>query len=228
MPYGAAFRNTAWIDALQQNQENRSNLALVNTGEVDGGDSLFALEIYDGATGQLVNTVTGTRVPAQGWYQINGILDRYAPGTTQGYVRIRKSSGNNPFLAYGVINDGGAPGQRSGDGAYLPARETIIDPGTEGMTDREVLEALYHATGGPDWINRTNWLRRRTALGVVRGCYRWERPGHETDFAWQPAERGDPARTGRADPTPRAGSQRQPAERGDPEEPAATVGTHIP
>ena len=34
----------------------------------------------------------------------------------------------------------------------------IIDPGTEGMTDREVLEALYHATGGPDWINRTDWL----------------------------------------------------------------------
>ena len=158
VPYGAAFRNTAWIDALRQNQENRSNLALVNTGEVDGGDSLFALEIYDGATGQLVNTVTGTRVPAQGWYQINGILDRYAPGTTQGYVKIRKSSGNNPFLAYGVINDGGAPGQRSGDGAYLPARETIIDSGTEGMTDREVLEALYHATGGPDWINRTDWL----------------------------------------------------------------------
>ena len=158
VPYGAAFRNTAWIDALRQNQENRSNLALVNTGEVDGGDSLFALEIYDGATGQLVNTVTGTRVPAQGWYQINGILDRYAPGTTQGYVKIWKSSGNNPFLAYGVINDGGAPGQRSGDGAYLPARETIIDSGTEGMTDREVLEALYHATGGPDWINRTDWL----------------------------------------------------------------------
>ncbi len=38
------------------------------------------------------------------------------------------------------------------------ATVTIIDPGTEGMTDREVLEALYHATGGPDWINRTNWL----------------------------------------------------------------------
>ena len=32
-------------------------------------------------------------------------------------------SGANPFLAYGVVNDGGAPGQRSGDGAYLPARE---------------------------------------------------------------------------------------------------------
>ena len=24
---------------------------------------------------------------------------------------------------YGVVNDGGAPGERSGDGAYLPAQE---------------------------------------------------------------------------------------------------------
>ena len=38
------------------------------------------------------------------------------------------------------------------------ATVTIHDPGTEGVTDREVLEALYHATGGPDWGNRTNWL----------------------------------------------------------------------
>ena len=79
------------------------------------------MEIYDGDTGQLVNTVTGIRVRARGWRQINGILGEYAPGATQGYVRIRKISGNNPFLAYGVINDGGVPGQRSGDGAYLPA-----------------------------------------------------------------------------------------------------------
>ena len=158
VPYGAAFRNTAWIDALRQNQENRSNLALVNTGEMDDSESVFQLEIYDGERGRLVETVPRIQVPARGWHQINAVLGKYAPGTTQGYVRIRKMSGNNPFLAYGVVNDGGAPGQRSGDGAYLPARETIIDSGTEGMTDREVLEALYHATGGPDWINRTDWL----------------------------------------------------------------------
>ncbi|MDE2965548.1 MAG: leucine-rich repeat domain-containing protein [Acidobacteriota bacterium] len=35
---------------------------------------------------------------------------------------------------------------------------TIIDPGNERMTDREVLEALYAATGGPAWSDRTNWL----------------------------------------------------------------------
>ena len=123
VPYGAAFIRTAWIEALRQDEENRSNLALVNTGEVDSSDSIFNLEIYNGMTGRLANIITGIRVPALGWYQINSILGDYAPGTTQGYVRIRKVSGANPFLAYGVINDGGAPGQRSGDGAYLPARE---------------------------------------------------------------------------------------------------------
>jgi len=123
VPYGAAFDDTAWIDALQQNRENRSNLALVNTGEVDDSYSVFHLEIYDGRTGQRVNTVTGIRIPARGWRQINGILGNYAPGTTQGYVQIRKTAGDNPFLAYGVVNDGGAPGQRSGDGAYLPAQK---------------------------------------------------------------------------------------------------------
>ncbi len=122
VPYEEAFGDSAWVEALQQNEENRSNLALVNTGEVDGSPAVFQLDIYDGATGMLANTVTGVRVAAGGWHQLNNILGNYAPETTQGYVRITKISGNNPFLAYGVINDGGAPGQRSGDGAYLPAQ----------------------------------------------------------------------------------------------------------
>ena len=166
VPYGRAFLESAWVQALQQDEENRSNLALVNTGEVDDSPSVFRLDIYDGEAGALANTVAGLTVAAKGWHQINGILGNYAPETTQGYVRITRISGNNPFLAYGVINDGGAPGQRSGDGAYLPAsgpRERTQDPGTEPpgaepMTDREVLEVLYKATGGPNWRNRTNWL----------------------------------------------------------------------
>ena len=120
--YGESFLEGAWVEALQQNEENRSNLALVNTGEVDGSPSVFQLDIYDGATGMLANNVTGLRVEAGGWHQLNSILANYAPETTQGYVRVTKTSGSNPFLAYGIINDGGAPGQRSGDGAYLPAQ----------------------------------------------------------------------------------------------------------
>ena len=122
-PYGSAFSQVAWVEGLQQNQESRSNLALVNTGEVDDSHSVFAIDIYDGDRGLPVRTITGIRVPARGWRQINSILRDYAQETTQGYVRIRKISGNNPFLAYGVINDGGSPGERSGDGAYVPARE---------------------------------------------------------------------------------------------------------
>ncbi len=126
-PRGQGFTSSAWVDGLQQNEENRSNLALINTGEVEDQDIVFELDIYDGATATLSKTVTMDEegklvVPAKGFQQINQVL-KHAPGTTQGYVRIRKVSGANPFLAYGVVNDGGSPGQRTGDGAYIPARE---------------------------------------------------------------------------------------------------------
>ena len=123
VPEGEGFDQEAWVEGLQQNAENRSNLALVNTGEVDGSPSVFHLEIYNGETGVLEETVVTRPIPARGWHQIDRILLRANPETRQGYIRIKKMSGQNPFLAYGVINDGGAPGQRSGDGAYLPARE---------------------------------------------------------------------------------------------------------
>ena len=128
VPQGRGFTTSAWVDGLQQNEENRGNLALVNTGEVDTSPSVFELDLYDGETAMLVKTVTmaeepNAMVPARSFRQINGILRAHAPGTTQGYVRIRKVSGANPFLAYGVVNDGGAPGERTGDGAYIPARE---------------------------------------------------------------------------------------------------------
>ena len=127
VPQGQGFTGSAWVDGLQQNAENRSNLALINTGEVDDQDIVFEIDIYDGETATLSKTVTREEedklvVPAKGFRQIDQVL-KHAPGTAQGYVRIRRLSGANPFLAYGVVNDGGAPGQRTGDGAYIPARE---------------------------------------------------------------------------------------------------------
>ncbi len=123
VPEGSAWTDSAWIYGLQQNATNRSNLALVNTGEVDDDDSVFDLDIYDGETGEMVKAVTTGAIPAGGWHQINGILGTHARGTRQGYVHVRRLPGSNPFLAYGVVNDGGAPGERSGDGAYVPAQE---------------------------------------------------------------------------------------------------------
>ena len=122
VPYGSASSSSAWIHGLQQNSENRSNLALVNTGEVDDSDSTFSIDIHDGDSGLLVSTVSDLTVPARGWRQVNRILARYAPGTRQGYVQVRRTSGTNPFITYGVINDGVAPGQRSGDGVFLTSQ----------------------------------------------------------------------------------------------------------
>ena len=117
VPFGSASVESAWIHGLQQNGENRGNLALVNTGEVDDSDSLFEIDIYDGS-GEAGPRTRSVLLGAWRWYQLNGILG----ATDQGYLQVRKVSGGNPFVAYGVINDGARPGQRSGDGAFLLSR----------------------------------------------------------------------------------------------------------
>ena len=118
VPYGSASIQSAWIYGLQQNAENRSNLALVNTGEIDDSSSTFEITIYDGS-GESEPRTRSVTLNARRWHQENGILGRIS----QGYVQVRKTSGNNPFITYGVINDGGRPGQRSGDGAFLLSQE---------------------------------------------------------------------------------------------------------
>ena len=118
VPYGSASVESAWIYGLQQNDENRSNLALVNTGEIDDTPSTFEITIYHGSGESQPRTKSVTLGPRR-WHQENGILGNIS----QGYVRVRKTSGNNPFVTYGVINDGGRPGERSGDGAFLISQE---------------------------------------------------------------------------------------------------------
>ncbi len=117
VPHGSASIESAWIYGLQQNEENRSNLALVNTGEIDGGDITLEIDIYAG-DGDFQPSTRSVVLGPRRWHQFNGILGN----RRQGYVQVRKVSGNNPFIAYGVINDGGKSGQRSGDGAFILSR----------------------------------------------------------------------------------------------------------
>jgi hypothetical protein len=122
-PFGQGKSDVAWICGLQQNDTSRTNLAIVNTGEAGSGDDVFAIDVYEGATGRLVHTESGITVGAKRWWQQNTVLASYAPGVTDGYAAVRRVGGSNPFLAYGVINDGGVPQKRSDDGAYLAASE---------------------------------------------------------------------------------------------------------
>ena len=119
VPYGSASTSSAWLFGLQQTTETRSNVALVNTGETDASTDVFSIDIYSGGTGVKVVTVEGITLGARRWLQINSLLAQHAPGVSQGYAQVKRTSGNNPFIAYAVINDGGQPGERSGDGAFV-------------------------------------------------------------------------------------------------------------
>ena len=91
VPYGAASVESAWIYGLQQNAENRSNLALVNTGEIDDSSITLEITIYDGSGKSQPKTKSVTLGPHR-WTQENGILGKIS----QGYVQVRKTSGKQP------------------------------------------------------------------------------------------------------------------------------------
>ncbi len=121
-PFGAAVTTEAWLYGLQQNPENRTNVALISTGEVDSNPITLRVEIFDGGSGAKVATIEGdptTTVARRGFKQIGAILSQYAAGVSQAYARVTRTSGQNGFIVYAVVNDGGSPGERSGDGAFV-------------------------------------------------------------------------------------------------------------
>ncbi len=118
VPYGQSATTSAWLFGLRQTAETRTNLALVNTGEVDQSRDSFRIEVYSGETGQLAG-VLNQDLDARGFVQLGRILQMVPGSPANGYARVTRTAGNNPFIAYAVINDGGAPGERSGDGAFV-------------------------------------------------------------------------------------------------------------
>jgi hypothetical protein len=119
VPQCATSSSSAWVYGLQQNRENRTNLALLNTGRIEGEGDVFTIEIFNGDTGQKAETIEGVTLGARQWRQFEAILANYAAGVEQGYARVTRTAGFNPFIAYAVINDGEHPGDRTGDGAFV-------------------------------------------------------------------------------------------------------------
>ena len=126
VPLGSTSTLGTWIYGFQQNAENRSNLAIVNTGEVDNRNTRLHLDIYDGKTGRKVSGYVKNLQPYE-WFQFDLSRIMRILNVRHSYVHVWRyylqQNGNNPFIAYGVINDGGWPGQRSGDGAFLLSQE---------------------------------------------------------------------------------------------------------
>jgi hypothetical protein len=117
-PLGSAADAEAYVYGLQQSgtrgQEGgtRSNLAVLNA--LGGNIEDLVLEItYYGPNGnELGKESTFSLAPGQ-WKQFNAPLTRF--GVSQGYARIRRLSGTDQFIAYGVLND-----QANDDGSFVP------------------------------------------------------------------------------------------------------------
>jgi hypothetical protein len=58
-------------------------------------------------------------VPAKQLVQINSILATLAPGVRNGWIKVTRTAGANPFLGYIVVNDGASSGAGTGDGAFV-------------------------------------------------------------------------------------------------------------
>lgn len=114
-----AASTEAWIYGLRQDVSDRSNLAVTNLGDA-GGSITFKVDVYDGDTGHLAGSTAAATLAPGGWTQINTALQPF--GVVNGYVHVVKLTGADRFLAYGVVNDGSAPGQGTSDGSYVAAQ----------------------------------------------------------------------------------------------------------
>jgi hypothetical protein len=83
VPQATEVTESYWLYGLRQNAENRTNLALVNTGEADASSNVFRVELFDGNTGVKVKTIEGISLSANKWTQIGTILVQ-APRVTGG------------------------------------------------------------------------------------------------------------------------------------------------
>ncbi len=108
----AAASYKASVIGLRQDAEVRSNLAIVNTGSAPAN---FRISLFDAVRGFV--TSFQIAVDPERWIQVDRVLERYAPASTEAFASI---SGGPSFLAYAVLNDGARPGLGTGDGSYVP------------------------------------------------------------------------------------------------------------
>lgn len=117
---GAANEATSgsWVFGLRQDGENRSNLAAVNS-RTTGSAIGVRCDVYDGTSGRLAGSTPVRDLGPGQWTQFDQVMRDF--GVASGYVRVTRVSGTNPFVSYGVVNDGGSARAGTNDGSYVPA-----------------------------------------------------------------------------------------------------------
>ncbi|HPA50312.1 MAG TPA: hypothetical protein PLP50_01810 [Thermoanaerobaculia bacterium] len=144
---GQEATTEARIYGLAADSLNRTNVAVLHAGPDGSGPITLRLQVLDGSSnGSPVGSPFDVTLNPGQWAQPSGFFA--AAAAANGIVRVARLSGTASWVAYGVVNDGGQPGKRTGDGAYVPA---IVGPGL-GATSTE--------GGLAAWMARTRGLIR--------------------------------------------------------------------
>ena len=113
-------KTEAWVYGLVQNDGTRSNLAVADARAANTAPVTYVVDIFDSLLGDgtvpkktLTVTLTGGD-----WFQFTKVLD--GTGLSNAFVRVRPQTGSSDYAVYGVLNDGANPGERTGDGSYVP------------------------------------------------------------------------------------------------------------
>ena len=120
IPGGTEASEEAIIPGLRADAESRTNVAIVHAGPEGSGPVALRLQAFDGSgTGEPRGSSLVVSLGPGEWAQPARFFA--ASGVENGYVRVTRLSGSAPWIAYGVVNDGGRPGERTGDGSWIPA-----------------------------------------------------------------------------------------------------------
>jgi streptogramin lyase/pimeloyl-ACP methyl ester carboxylesterase len=169
-----AATTDAYLYGLRSDELNRSNVAVANVGGDSSGPVTLVLHFFDGDFSgvETGGAETVTLAPGE-WKQLSNILK--TKGIRNGWVHVVRTSGSAPWIAYGVINDGGNPGERTGDGAYVPMVAGGGGTGNVVIAEFTVPTANSSPWGiasGPDgnlWFTEygSNKIGRITTTGVI-------------------------------------------------------------
>jgi hypothetical protein len=120
VPAGAGAATEAVVYGLGADAFNRTNVAVLHAGDDGTGPVTLRLQVHDGAAGGApAGDPLDVTLESGEWAQPDAFFA--ASGVANGFVRVTRLEGSAPWIAYGVVNDGGAPGERTGDGAFVPA-----------------------------------------------------------------------------------------------------------
>lgn len=146
VPAGSADAELGYLWGLRADAETRSNVAVLNAGEPGGEDVTLQLQVVDGATGRPAGApLTITLEPGQ-WAQPDAFFAK--AGVAHGDVRVVRVGGEGPWWAYGVVNDGEAPGKGTGDGSFVPVVFTgVPQPLPEGAWGDPGIRMWVDGTG---------------------------------------------------------------------------------